>query len=253
MSRALQSMILVVTAGVLVAGCLEADPNSQKRNEEERRYFETRLETMEAELREGLTNLPAERILDLIGPEVMARQARVANAEARAVLMEDLRATLTVEMDLRCQEMCQSGLLQARRTDREEAEAGRNQALEEIRKLKDELEAERRSLKDARSALDAEQARLAELGKSTTPVSCSVAGDESFQQGLYGDALSKYREALKDNGTPECHRVLSVVYGALGYKQNQAKHLTDYLHIMRPKLAPQQVAMLQAELRAAKR
>lgn len=253
MSRALQSLIFLFAAGALFAGCLDADPHAQQRAEEERRYIETRLESMEAELREGLTSLPAERILEIIGPEVMARQARVAHAEARAVLMEDLRAALTVEVDLRCEEMCESGLLHARRADRREADAGRNQALEEIKQLKADLKAERESLKEARTTLDGEKARLADLGKTTKPASCSEAGDAAFQQGLYGDALSEYRQALSGDGGPECHRVLALIYGALGYKKNQTKHLTDYLHLMRPKLAPQQVAMIQAELRAAKR
>ena len=253
MIRAFQRLVPLLVPGLLFAGCLEADPHVQQRAEEDRRYVESRLEAMETELSESLVNLPAERILEISGPEVMARQARVAHAEARGILMEDLRAALTVELDLRCQEMCESGMLHARRADRKEVEAGRNKALEEIKELKKDLELERSALDKISKDLEAEKARLAEQNRNILPMTCSPTGDAAFQAGLYGDALSKYRAALKDYGDPECHRVLALVYGALGYKKNQAKHLKDYLHLMRSKLEPQQVAKIQAELRAAKR
>ncbi|MFH1532454.1 MAG: hypothetical protein ABIK09_17145 [Pseudomonadota bacterium] len=254
MTPTLRFLLLLLSTVVLVPGCMDTDPHAQQRSEDERRYFEARLETMEAELRGSLTNLPAERILALIGPEMMARQAQVAQAEARGLLMDELRAELSVEMDLRCEELCAEGLLDARRADRKEAEAGRDRALEEIRKLRKVLDLEQASLDKAWKTLEEERVALAEAVRpAAAPVSCSQAGDAAFQEGLYGDALSEYRQALKTAGTPECHRVLALIYGALGYKENQAKHLTDYLHLMRQTLAKQQVAMIQAELRAAKR
>jgi len=252
MIHVLRLLFPLIIGGALAAGCLEADPLAQQRAEEERRYVESRLETMEAELRESLTNLPAERIMELIGPEVMARQARVAHFEARSILMEELRAELTVELDLRCEELCAAGLLVARRRDRAEAEADLGRALDELRKTRKELDEERAVLDAARSAFSEERdALVAACSGNPARVSCSETGDAAFQQGLFGDAIGAYRAAIKAGGPPECHRVLSRIYGALGYRKNQAKHLKDYLHLMRPNLDKQQVAILLAELRAA--
>ena len=253
MSRALRLLFSVLFTGALFTGCVETEPHAQQRSEDERRYLESRLETLEAELRESLINLPAERIMEVIGPEVMARQARVAGAEVRGILMDELRAELTVELDLRCEEQCLAGILDARRADRAEAEAGRDRAIEEIRKLREGLDVEQAEFEKARRDLEKERAKLVTADKLAAPQTCSAAGDKAVQEGLYGDALSKYRTALQSDGTPECHRVLALIYGALGYKKNQAKHLRDYLHLMRPKLDPQQVAVIHAELRAAKR
>ena len=253
MIRALRLLLTLLAVGAIMSGCFESDPHAKKRAEDERLYLESRLETMEAELRESLVNLPAERILELIGPEVMARQARVASAEMRGIVMSDLRAELTVELDLRCEEQCVAGLLNARRADRAEAEAGRDRSIEEIKKLREDLDGRKASLDKAREELEAERAKVVVVEKAAAPITCSPEGDAAFQVGLYGDALGKYRAALHADGPPECHRVLAAIYGALGYKKNQVKHLTDYLHVMRSELEPQQEAIIHAELRAAKR
>ena len=247
---------LVLMAFLVVfstSACLEEDPYVQQRTEEERRYLESRLEAMEEEIKEGLVNLPAERILQIIGPEVTARATRTVQADVRRTLKEELRAELTVELAQRCDEQCLAGVLDARRIDRAEAEAGRNKAIEEIRKLREDLGAREAALGKALKVLEAKRAELVAQGNAAVPVSCSAAGDRAFQEGLYGDALSHYRAALKASGPPECHRVLARVYGALGYRKNVAKHLLDYQHLMSDALRPQQVAMLRAEIRGATR
>lgn len=253
MTRSLRLVLPVLLLAVAASACLEEDPYVQQRTEEERRYLESRLEAMEKEMKDFLVNLPAERILQIIGPEVTARATRTVQTEVRRALKEELRAELSVELALRCEEQCLAGVLDARRTDRAEAEAGRNKALEEIRKLRQDLGAREAALGKALQTLDAKRAELESQGNAAAAVSCSEAGDLAFQEGLYGDALSHYRAALKAGGPPECHRVLARIYGALGYRKNVAKHLLHYLRLMRDALRPQQVAMLRAEIKGAAR
>jgi len=234
------------------AGCLDSDPQAQKRAEEERRYLESRLEEMEQELRDGLASLPADRILDLAGPELRARASRAVEESVRRSLREELRAELALELDLRCEERCEAAILEARRRDRSEVEAGRDRALEELRRLREEVLQDRRGLQEEHQALEEARAVM-EAGGGGGPVSCSAEGDAAFQKGLMGDALGIYKAALKKGGPPECYRVIAVIYGVLGYRKTMAEQLTNYLHVVRSRLQPQQIAVLQAEIRALNR